>query len=464
MKKIRRKRLLISVQLLCIINSVFSQTYLEQLWKRCRNNNTDIITADIYVQQAENALLYSNIQYEPSLSVAAESSFTDSYKTITGYPSSAVGTLSWSKTFPGSTSFSTALGYSVSRSFVNLFSEINPDNTGYSKSPEVSLSLTQGMYPYWIYGIEKDPYYAQLEYAVEQKRQNRNITEISLLESVTDAYIQVRKYKRLIDMTEKSVSFYDMYIDSLSKAYTNGTVEIAKVWEQENNRWTYVENLSGYQDSYDAAVKTLALYCSDIDDIDFEGVLPAYDKALFSENPEKQLIEAERQSLKCQFIQNMQSNAPSVCLKGSLSDTSGTVSAGDFFRSWGSTDTYEWSITLSVNISPLFSNKKKLLEKNYQYDSDAYRIQERSVQEKKEKSDIYYDRKINESEAELKKVRHMDAERSYYYENSKKLYAQGKCAELDVLNADVQFFTSCSILNNCNDMLWYYRWMKTQNN
>lgn len=445
-----------------IIHSVYSETVLENLWEKSRSSSIDIQTADIYMQEAASSLRYINTEYEPEMSTTVSSSFNDTYESTLWYPSYADGGIVWSKTFPGSLSLSTKMGYEINRSLLTIFEDGIPDNTGYTQEPFLSLTLSQGLCPYWMQGYGKDPYRAQLEYLLEQKKQNRNQTEKSILMAVTAYYIQLRKYERLIRMTERVVNVYDTLIDSLTESYERGNLEIAKVWEQENNRWEYVDDLNGYYDSRETALKYLCMYCGDISDIDYFSELPSCGISLFDYNPQKKITEAQIGQLEALYVLNKQSNAPSVSLGGSFSDTAETVSFRNFIDALKEKGALAWSVTASVSFSSLSSGKKEVLDENYKLNHSIYELELQNELKENEKSYTYYCKMIEISKMQLEKARLMEATRSAFYRDAKTRFAQGNCTKMDVLQAESQHFTAECIEENTQDTLWYYQWMRSQ--
>jgi hypothetical protein len=444
------------------MSGIYSETVLEDLWKKSRLCSTDIQTADIYMRESESSLQHTNDEYASTMSTSFSSSFNDTYGSILWYPSYADGGIVWSKTLPGSLSLSTKMGYELNRSLLNIFEDGIPENTGYCQKPFLSFTLSQGLCPYWIQGYTKDPYRAQLAYLLEQKEQNYNQTIKSIIMAVTMYYIQLRKYERLIRMTEKTIGVYDTLIDSLTKSYEQGNIEISKVWEQENSRWEYVDDLNGYYDSRETALKYICIYCGDNSGIDYFSELPSCNVSLFDYDPQEKMTEAQILQLEAQHALDKQSNAPSVSLGGSFTDTAETVSIDDFIDALKEKGVLEWSVTASVNFSPSVSSKKKLLDEKYRLNRRVYELALQEECEENEKSCAYYDKMISVCKLQIEKAGHMEVDRLTFYNDAKKRLVQGTCTRMDVLQAESQHFTAKCIEENAEDALWYYCWMRNQ--
>jgi hypothetical protein len=263
-------------------------------------------------------------------------------------------------------------------------------------------------------------------------------------------------------MTEKTIDVYDTLIDSLTKSYEQGNLEISKAWEQENNRWEYVDDLNGYYDSREAALKYLCIYCGDISGIDYFSELPSCDVSLFDYDPQEKMTEAQILQLEAQYALDKQSNAPSVSLGGSFTDTAETVSTDDFINALKEKGALEWSVTASVNFSPSFSNKKKLLDENYRLNRRAYELALQEEQDENKRSCAYYDKMIGICKLQFEKARHMEVDRLTFYNDAKKRLVLGNCTRMDVLQADSQHFTAKCIEENAEDSVWYYCWMRNQ--
>ncbi|OJF76782.1 MAG: hypothetical protein BKP49_05515 [Treponema sp. CETP13] len=255
---------------------------------------------------------------------------------------------------------------------------------------------------------------------------------------------------------------YDEIIDSLTQSYRKGIVEISSVWDQENIRWQYIESLNDYYDSKNGALKNLNLYCSNVKDLDFASELPSETTVLFNFNPQDKLLELQKKDLQAYYVEEKQNNACTISFGGTISKNTEPVAFLSLFDELKKIDSFSWSLTLSADISNLFSGKNKELKKEYKENNRVYEIKQKNIQEEKKQSLLFYDYSIKICTEQLLNAEKMRDDRFQFYNDMQTSYLQGDCTKIDVLEAESEYFSAKCILDNIKDTLWFYKWAKNQ--
>lgn len=452
--------LFVFFQYFSVINA---ETFLESLWKKAGEYDHSIYASSINIQHAMDLLKYKRVYYPFSLVSSLGSSFNDVYSDVTWYPASSTLQFSFSQELPGSLSISADVGYSVSRGVIDFFSDINREAIGFIHNPSVSLSLSQGLRPFWMQGFSKNPQVLLLEYSVEEQKINKDITEFGIIQTITYNYVQIRKYERQIRMMQRVIDVYDENIQAMRASYNIGLCSMSDIWALENAKWEYFEDLNEYIDQKQIAYKALRYCCGEFSEDGYFDVLPDAECTLYDSNPNLSLIAIKKRQMDAQFVLNRQDNAPTLIFSGSFQEY--TKIQKQFSINYIDDKNYfDWSFTAAVDLSHLFSPNMKLIKKNYEYTSNLYSHEFSNYYERLKNNCSYYASMMQLYEKQLEQAMEMCANRKKYMEEMMILHNNGGCAILDMLKAEYEYFSACCIVENSSDFLWYYTWLRTQEN
>lgn len=438
-----------------------AQTVLESLWENARTYAVDIHTAEISARYADTALEYKGSLYPISINTTVDSDFTDTYESIAWFTSISNAAINCLKLLPGSASVSVDVGYGLTRKPLDVFLDLTKDNVGYVHSPYVSVNISQGLKPFWLQGMDEDPHLSLLRYSAELAYVNKDIVEKNVLVAVTYNFLQLRKYHRLILAAQKMLDLYADSVLSAKELHDTGSGTKAAVWRQEYIRQDYLKDLNEYKALYMAAYKSLCLYCNLSGNLTLLGDLPPADIPLLSYDPKISLIRTQLSQLEAQHILDKQNNAPVLSVKGSLSESTGTIK--NFNPNlFTEQNTLDWNITVSLDFSNVFSPQNKLLRENFlcNYEKYQYQLDDYAAQVSREVQ--YYDNLISLYEKQLAEATTEGKNRLAYFDDMKMEQSNGNCSWFDLLEAEAEYFSSRCNAENLADTLWYYRWMRTQ--
>lgn len=164
-----------------------------------------------------------------------------------------------------------------------------------------------------------------------------------------------------------------------------------------------------------------------------------------------------------QLALNRQDNAPVLTFSGSFQEH--TELQKQFQINYIDDKNYfDWSVTAAVDLSPLFSPNAKLIQKNYEYNNSLYSHEFSNYYERLKDNCSYYNSMVQLYSKQLEQAMELCANRKKYMEEMTILHKNGGCTVLDMLRAEYEYFSASCIVENNSDFLWYYTWMRTQEN
>jgi outer membrane protein TolC len=232
-------------------------TALEKLWNTWHGTDETVGMNEKLILLREYELAYTRANYAPTVSIQANTGFSNQYRTGEKLPDTIGGGFTVTKSFPGSTSASLEGGYSLARSLINAAEGIDRSNLGYMQTPTVGVTLRQGLRPYWLQGLKTDPYKLSLQNSRDQALLAMALERIEKLKSITRAYISLRQISRTTTYLAEFIAYQDTYIAALSELYGSGALELLKIWEAEQTKWEAMENLSTNKNQYDQLIEEL---------------------------------------------------------------------------------------------------------------------------------------------------------------------------------------------------------------
>lgn len=235
-----KKHCILSLLILFTFLAASAETELESIWKTAILNNPDMHSAQYAYEYAQTSYHYKNSLYPLSLNYSVNSGFNDIYENIVWYPSSSKANISVSKKNPFGNSLSAGLSFGIDRGIIDYSAEeIDSDSIGYSKTPSANLSINQSLNPAIATGI-KDPNAEILNRNILSAFYSINSVEKSLLETVTEYYIQIRCLNRLIEKYTNYIGFYELRIAAAKELFEKSKISISEIWTLENKKWEFL--------------------------------------------------------------------------------------------------------------------------------------------------------------------------------------------------------------------------------
>ena len=445
-------------------------TELEFLWDRAKAYSFEQEVLRKNENEARRAYKYKASLYPLSISSSLSSAFSDIYEGLEWYSDSSSGEISLSKKNPGGNLIKGGLNYSLNRGVLNYFEEITPSNIGYTQRPGISLSLSQSLLPFYFQGEKKNPETAMLRENLRMSQFTYSQSEKSLLENVTEKYIQYRAQLRLIKKEEAYMAFYDERIKAALEMQRQGQISMAEIWELENSKSSYFTKYLGYENSrneIEASLKSLVGWDVELlsdEDQKLPGNFLSEETNQvwnridsFENNPEIQKIHSQQKILELQNVLNRQNYAPSLLLSGTFSESL-EIKDSLLVNYKDDKSAFSWSFSLALSFDDFLSSSRKLRKENYLDKKDLYRQSLENAEEKIKNQRNTLSLLINSYEAQLKKAKKLRENREALLKNYRELLKRGSGSLMDILGMEVQAMEARTVCENLKDMLWFYRW------
>ena len=442
------------------------ESELEQLWDLCRANNLDIVKLNQAVSEQRISRKYIGSVYSPNVTMSISPDFTNAWDGVSEYPSGIGSSLSLTKPFPGGTSVSADLSYTMSRTLYEMSQEPDDSNVTYYHTPSMTLSLSQSLFPYWAQGEKQDPEKRLLDLSVQRSEEQRLNGQEVAIKALTDCYIQIRHVLREISVYTKILSYYDMRIEAFYEYAKTGAIDISTVWIEEEARRDYADDYYTAQETLVDLVSLLHIYCGltnkhDANLVSVETSLPLSGTIVSRYDHEYEAIQIEEEQIQVQMVQTKQALAPKVTLSGTVSATPDLHGKeDDYLYIWNKNKTWNWSITLMFDISSLFSPE---LEQAYKLS----KLKLESLETSKDVLDIQKKRKLNfyikKLELYVERKEFIEKQEKNWWQKQQdlqKMFENGAASTLDVESAYMQAYLKSNELADIEDQIWYYSWMK----
>lgn len=441
-----------------------AESVLESLWQSGRAQYSRTVTAALDVQSAESALRHKGALYPVSLATSADSSVThSSFTHSTWQGADTHADLSVTKPFPGGLKATAALDYTISRSALNPLEDFTQQNTAYQHVPAATLALSQSLRPFWLQGMRSDPNTALLRNALEQKKIAQEAADKTLVMDITSQFIQFRQNERLAALAEKKLAFHEENVQALQECFSSGESRATDVWRADEERWNCRQSLDSCLKNRQAAYEALNLYCGNIPAEQLMGALPQNSVPLYADNIAGRMLQSQLDQLKTSDVLAKQESAPALALKGAVAEYTKPAQtlAPDFTGSRGNVG---WSFTVALDFSNLGRHKGKLRKEQYNAARKSLEVQLEENRRTQEKYRRLYECLVRTYKEKLQKSEEICSKRRRYAEAVQQDFADGGCSRLDMLSAWNEYETALCTQQNDSDLLWYYTWLKTQNN
>ena len=437
------------------------ESELEKIWESACEENITLIQASRTIDNARINLKYKGGNYPLSFSTGLSSSFSDVYDGLDWYTTGSTGTLTLSKSNPGGNTIQGSINYGITRGFMNYFDSYDVDNIGYSHSPSLSLTVKQSMYPYFIQGQFHDPNVKLLKDELLTSRYNRDNTEKSIKESIAYYYVQYRYYERLVDTMRYYISYYDNLIILTREKVDSGTASASELWNLEKEKLEYCDDLKSYLTNRENLLTDLCNICGESISISIDADLPQYEIELFDYEPNVEINLVQSDEIKINEILIRQNYAPYISLSASIGET--TDYSDSFQINYLEDKNYlNWTFSIYFIFDELFSPSRKIQKEQLENSRRTNIDQLTAYYKELENNRNQFEEYIRYYEEQLEISAGIRDDMNNLLENYNKLYERGGCSALDLEGIRLKIIDSENNCKNLEDMLWYYKWEKTQ--
>lgn len=413
--------------LICFSGFVYAEEIpLYDLW-------TMFITNDFGAQRADYSLQRAAVQNDRSTSISAPSlsvSGSDIGKDVTSL------SLSSGVSLPG--------GASLNGS-ISTMADMDED---LRDSMNLSIGLSQGLYPYWIQGIRKDPALQNYELNEKSQEYRRSISYRDLILQFTNQVIQFRYYSRQIVYLEKVLELEQMELESFRELNLKGQVSATELWAKERTYWDDELRLLSYKEGFLEAQsrikRSTGIQFKNGDEISLpdETMYELFKSEYIGDTPlELGELITRRQELENRIVLRKQNNAPSISINFNCTPD---------FR-----DTESWSLQMTMDFSRVLSPDRRTNKTLELLDGALLDTENEDLLRERENRKKLLQANIERLSTQVERIEGYYENAGKLYENAGRLYENGEISLLEYRNAEMNVLQKETLLKEIEDQLWY---------
>lgn len=460
--KVKFRIVLVNIVLILSQNKVFSQTPLELLWEKALQNSLEIRISSLELDNTEISYKARNAQYIPSFSFSAYSEFIESEAGLTQFPIEGISQLGIQWNIPGGTKLQTSILYEVNRYVLNSLEEESYENTGYKQNPEISLSLSQSLLPFWIQWMGGNP--VQNIYKNQRTLSLNSYNNIiaDVKKSVTEKYIQLRKLYRTIHLLENQIQIQRTLLEVAQQKVYVGTLSQIELWNYESNLQNYKNNLNETLFQFEQIKQEISNACGEDEFNNLDAELPSYKIRFLEKDMTLEFIELQKAELKNQLIITKQNYAPSFTIQGSYKYALDAAGMENLVDAWDGEGVNNWTVTCGISIYPENLSYIKTAKLQYEINKESLELQEAVYIKNKNISKANLQTYIAYYKELLQQAKSDYEQKNIYLDAIKNKKKRGECTELDVKQAELMRENASIEIKNLEDVIWYYQFLEYQ--
>ncbi len=336
------KRFISAVFCLFIYRGLSAQPLIETLLNIALENNAQIIAAKANYDSAAYSALNGGGMYAPGLEIKGSKTTKDEFS----------NSVTYSQPIPGGTSVQITGSYD--------YSSVQMLDTKYeTRTPSVSFSVSQSLFPFWMSGHLIDPnllsYQLQKEYCYNLLLYEKHNLIRELTQNCIYAVIEYNK----IQSIKNSLNLLQSQSNALLELKMSGAINEAKFLELENSKWSYEQDLLTANTNYYEFIQKINTLCNIdynvLSEEDIERLIPScYSiddfinmvKTVIGNkiDPFEASLQLSIQIIENNIISSKQKGAPALCVSAVVPFDIDNKKPG------------EWTLNLSLDVSPFFSS------------------------------------------------------------------------------------------------------------
>ena len=456
------KKVVIIFVFLLFFSNAYTVT-LSDLLESALQNNADIVSAQ---KTYDNAVLSSktlNGELAPSVNVSSSATLPDGYNWDKA-PDSFSSNISVSQPLFSGTTISAIGLYSYNIATMN-------EKRYISQSPNISFSLTQSLFPFWLQGKLKDPSILSLRLQKKYYYSQLLYTKKTVLQNLIQNYIYALVYKNEITIYQNSINLLDEQIKAFKQLKDSGNTNQAKILEMENSKWNYQQNLMNAFSNYEGYLQNIKTICGcNFDDSDnyfsFGSESLNEDKIIRLINnsldniadPLEETYKLRLEILNANRTLEKQNSAPTLTVSIQPSWTLDVTKSEEWKKSWNNLGSpSSWNTSISINFSPLISGIAKQNKKRFENDYAAVEKSYNSYLAQKKFVHQQYDSLREHYENQLNSVSKLFSEGRKELEDHAQQFSVGAISQLDYESMRISV-ENCGLSKNCIELyLWLYQ-------
>lgn len=332
---------------------LYSSESLSFLWKETLKNNTEIQTAHISYKQALLSYQTANGLFAPSVTVGNNVDFDKDF--------------SWKKKFNTFSSYlyvgenlPGGLSVGIKGSYDYITSTLSEERF-ITQVPQITFSLSQSLYPFWLQGLFKNPERLSLEYQKNYFFYQYLYTKKNILQNVTQIWLMVQVYKKKAELYELSIRYKEKQKIALNELQKKGNSDFSKLIELEESILADIQSFSEVQISYEQYFDNLKNLCHlENENYIFEylNTKPEDFYAILDcrLDPLEEAFLLKLQMQKNSVVLRKQNTAPVLSISVSPIWTMETGKVQEWQDCWNKEKKISWTISASIDFSSFFSS------------------------------------------------------------------------------------------------------------
>lgn len=428
-----------------------TKSELEELWKNSTLKSNKIINSRFSSKLSRLEYKYYKNIYSPSIILVPNTKFSDRDDESKKKPEVISTNISYNKKLPGNSSLE------LNTNYLLLKDLLDADHERYMHSPTFSASYTFSLNPYWLHGVDHDPFMLSTLYQLEISKLKNIAVEKKVKESIASQYIKIRKLLRRSRYIEKRIIFTKEIIKSYKKLLEQGSIDYAQIWNNEDILMQHEDELLELNEEIGYLIMTLKTICGDEVSIETNAKMPTIDKEK-KIDPELEIYKTKIKYEKAEDSIQKQSDAVHITFSADYTIKTEYAKLDDSIDVWDEKKNNEWSFSITADFSPIFNSKDKYLSRKFNISKESEYSNFRHYYNSKNKVLNHYSDLITANNKHLKesiKSYHSNLE---FYEITKELNKQGSNSEVDVILAELKVIASKIKYENIEDQLWFYKW------
>jgi hypothetical protein len=343
---------------------------------------------------------------------------------------------------------------------------------GFSQDLQGKIGIGQSLNPWWLH-TGKNPYSAGAALRTELAGNAYNSALKTALFSCVRSYISLRKAERNKDTLIERISLYDDMLSAYRQMRDNGGISWREFQNIRKDKWEDEETLfSLEQDITTLRSELYQLTGIQVGTVNSESHI-ALDSPVWStlfldarmddiRRLEETNIQFQKEGLRLERLITRQSSAPLVRLEFGSSfklPVEETNSLGDVWKKDNFTDNIlnNWALTISVDLSSLFSPLNKKNEAAYQLSRNTLDSLLKNIRRDKENEKIKSAFIIKQLEDLIARLKLIIQDEEQNMRDDKAMFERGAITELEYRRSLLEYKTKCTLLKNFTDDLWLYQ-------
>jgi hypothetical protein len=406
--------------------------------------------------------------WKPSLILNNDLTYPYEHDTFDDLAASNTTSLVFSSPLPTGTILDMTVGYGLNRDM------IVPETWGFAQDLQGKIGIGQSLNPWWIH-TRKNPYTtgAALQTGIAQNDYNSSV-KAALLSCIRN-YIALRKVERNRNMLNERIALYDDMMIAYRHMQVNGGISWRELQNVRKDKWEDEQTFfSLEQDINTLKGELYQLTGIQADNISDEHLI-ALDSPIWTtiflntrkediHRLEETTIQFQKERLRIDRLISRQSNAPLIKFEFGTSfklPVQETDSLRDAWKKENFDDNIlnNWSFTVSVDVSSLFSPLNKKNNLTYQLSQNALDELLQSIYTGKKKEIIQNTAIIQQLEDHLARLRVIIQDEEKNMQDDKLMFDRGALTELEYRQSLLEYQSKGMLLEDFSDDLWLYRFL-----